>query len=316
MKNYIEDATRALTRLRGDDNGAFLMRHLVTATLSELFRYEFPAAKWASGQLVSIVAVDEGALAVEWYTLARTGKGAAIVADNATDIPKAGIRAEMEINKAVTVATSIEFSSQELRSSRMQALFDLGAEKAQAAREEVDLQLDQLIRVGSPLHGLQGMLNLSHSHHVSATTGAWATTGTTAAQILADFLLAYSAIYTGSQGIEDPDTVVFPTSVWPRLATTQNSVASDTTILEFLKLAYPRISLWTEDPRLDTGGDDGGPCMMLYSRQSSRIKAFMPMALRPMPQEQHGLVYTTVFESRYAGIAAPRPRSVAKLSGI
>lgn len=314
LKKWINDAAGQITR-HLDDNNSVFARHLLTATLQELFRFSFRKTKWASGELMSITTnMNDGAREVSWQMLGDVGT-AGIVADNATDVPTADVQGTLNINKVHTIATSICYSTQDIRSARMQGLFDIATEKARAAREAHDRELDRLIRVGDASKGIEGVLDLSGSHHVTATTGNWGTTATPA-QILADFLVAYQAIYDGSSGVEEPNTAVFASSVWPRISTLQNSVASDATVLDFLKKSYPRITLWTDDAALNTGGDDGGPCVMLYDRDRSRIRGMMPLTLRPLPQEQHGLVFKTVFESRYGGLAAPRPRALAKITGV
>jgi len=87
-------------------------------------------------------------------------------------------------------------------------------------------------------------------------------------------------------------------------------------VLDFLKRSHPNITLWTPDAGLNTAGDAGDAAVMLYSRDRTRVRGLMPLALRPLPLEQHGLVAKMVFESRYAGLAVPRPKSIAKISGV
>jgi len=311
----IVDSVNHIPAFRADDNAAYYARHLVTATLQELFKYEYRDTPWASGELVSISTnVDAGAREVSWLTKGNTGS-ADIVADNANDIPTADIEGELNINKAYTIATAIQYSTQDIRQSRMQGLFDIASDKAVAAREAHDRKLDELIRLGDVPRAITGIVNASGSFHVTAATGTWATVAT-AAQILADFNSGYAAVYTGTTGVERPNTVVFPSTVWPRISTLQNSTASDASVLDYLKKAYPEITLWRPDAGLDTAGDAGGACVMIYNRDRARIRGIMPMALKPTPLEQKGLVFKMVFESRYAGLAIPRPRSICKLSGV
>lgn len=309
------DSVTHLPMFRADDNAAIYARHLVTATLQELFRFEYRKTKWASGELISIATnIDAGAREVSWMEIGNTG-AADIVADNANDIPTADLEGDLSINRAYTVATAIQYSTQDVRQSRMQGLFDIAAEKAMAAREAHDRKIDQLIRLGDATKGLVGVIDVSGSFHVTATTGAWGSTAT-AAQINSDFQVAWDAVFNGTEGVEEPDTAVFPSTVWGRLNSLQNSLASDKTVLQFLKESHPNITLWTYDAGLNTAGDAGGAAMMLYSRDRTRLRAMMPMSMRPLPLEQHGLVFKMVFESRYAGLAVPRPLSIAKISGV
>lgn len=312
---YVIDSVGHLPMFRTDDNSAIFAQQLVTATLEELFRYEYRRTRWASGELISIATnMNAGADSVAWFELGDVGT-ADIVADNANDVPTADIQGDLSLNKAYTIATSIQFSTQDVRAARLQGLFDIATEKAVAAREAHDRKLDALIRLGDVSRGLAGVCNVSGSYDITATTGNWATTAT-AAQINADFQVAWDAIFQGSQGVEEPDTAVFPSTVWGRISSLQNSIASDATVLDFLKRSHPNITLWQVDAGLDNAGNDGNDCVMLYSRDRSRLRALMPMALQPLPLEQHGLVAKMVFESRYAGLAVPRPRAIARLSGV
>jgi hypothetical protein len=49
---YADDAAKVIAR--GDDSLSVYARNLVLSTLTELFRWEYPATKWASGELISI----------------------------------------------------------------------------------------------------------------------------------------------------------------------------------------------------------------------------------------------------------------------
>jgi hypothetical protein len=314
IKKIAKDAGDLLAR-HTDNNGGLYARQLVVATLEELFRYEYRRTPWASGELISISnAMNEGAREVSWFALGDVGS-AGLVADNATDIPVADIQGDMSINKVATIATAVQFSTQDIRSAAMQGLFDISVEKARAAREAHDRKLDELIRFGDSPLGLAGVCNAPGSFVVTATNGNWASSAT-AAQIVSDFTQAYSAIFDGTDGVEEPDTAVLPSAVWTRLSTLQNSVASDITVLEYLKRAFPSITLWRQDAGLNAAGAGSTPAMMLYSREQDRLRALMPMVLRPLPLEQHGLVFKMVFESRFGGIATPRPKSIARLDNI
>jgi hypothetical protein len=310
LKNYITDAARQMGKL--DDAQSVYAQHLVTATLQELFRFEYRATPWASGELISISTnMDEGAYSVAWQMLGDVG-GAGIVADNATDIPTADLEGTLNLNKAHTVATSIYYSTQDIRAARMQNMFDIATEKAQSARQAHDREIDRLIRLGSVPQALTGIVDAPGSWHVTVTTGSWNTVATPS-QIAADFEQGWDAIFNGTGGVEEPDTAVFASSVWGHLNSTQNSIASDITILEFLKRSHPGITLWKVDSGLNTAADDGTAAVMLFNRSPSKVRVLMPMLLKPLPLEQHGLVFKMVFESRYAGLATPHPKSVAKL---
>ena len=80
------DSVKRLPMFIGDANNAVFARNLVQETLKELFRQEYTATKWASGELMPInTSVNEGAREFSYLELGQAGE-AGIVADNAHDI--------------------------------------------------------------------------------------------------------------------------------------------------------------------------------------------------------------------------------------
>jgi hypothetical protein len=304
---YADDAAKVIAR--GDDSLSVYARNLVLSTLTELFRWEYPATKWASGELISIgpYGVDDGAREYGWLELGHVGN-AGIVADNARDLPTADLEGAYNTARVHTIATSIEYSTQDVRASRLQGMFDIASEKVAAAREAYDRYVNGLIVNGDATKGLKGVLTVG-GLSIAATTGAWATSATPV-QIVNDFTLAVQEGFTSTDTVEEPNTAVFPSAVWTRLSTLQNSIASDITVLEYLKRAFPHITHWTFDPSLPA------TTAVIYNRDKSRIRVVMPLILKPLPVESRGLNFSIPFESRYGGVMAPRPRARLLLTGI
>jgi len=299
---------------RGDANEAYFARQLVLETLKELFREEYTATKWASGELLPIsTSLDDGAREYSYLQLGQVGR-AAIVADNATDIPSSTLTGAQTLHSIKTVACSFDYSTQEVRQARMQGTFDLPSEKAAACREGHDQTINDLIRVGNASAGLEGFTNHSGIIVQNAVTGSWL--GATAAQIVADFTTAASFIRSNSNGVENPTTAVFPVDIFTRISTLQNSVASDITVLDYLKKAWPDITQWVWDDGMKTAGAGATPAVMIYDKDAMKSRAVMPMTLRPMAPEQEGLVFKVVMESRFGGVMTPRPLSILRLDGV
>lgn len=315
MYNFdaICDGVLDLKMFRGDANDAIYARHLVQETLSKLFVQEYPRTKWASGELINIdTSVDDGAREFSYFETGQAGE-ASIVADNATDIPTATITGDLTVHKVHTVATSFYYSTQDVRQSRLQKMFDITTQKADSARETHDRKINNLIRSGEGSAGLEGFTNHSGIIVQSAATGGWLTA--TATQIVSDFSTAASFIMNNSGGVEEPNMAVMPLDIYTRLSTLQNSVASDITVLEYLQKAWPEITFtWEEGMR--TAGAGGTPAVMIYDKNPAKAQAVMPMVLRPMAPEQHGLVFKVVLESRFGGVMTPRPLSALRLDGV
>jgi hypothetical protein len=317
----IADSVQTLPMFRGDANDAVFARHLVLATLQELFRREYTETKWATGELLPISqSVNEGAREYSYFELGQAGF-AEIVADNATDIPNSTISGDLTLHKVHTVACSFVYSTQDIRQARLQGLFDIAAEKAAACREGHDQRINQLIRDGNAAAGLEGFTNHSGIIVQNTVSGvSWLTA--TAAQIVNDFSTAAAFIRSNSNGVEDPNIAVFPVDIFTRISTLQNSIASDITVLEFLQRSWPQIRQWVwEDGMKEAGaptapGGPGTPAVMIYNKNPMKARAVMPMTLRPLAVEPHGLVFKVVMESRFGGVMTPRPLSALRLDGV
>jgi len=312
----VKDSDTIQAAARGDDAQAGLFaRQLVTVTFSELFRHEFPDTKWMNGGLIPInTAIDEGAKEYSFVELEDVGM-AEVVADNADDLPEADNSGKNNVREIKTIGVSVSYSTQELRTARLQGLFDLASEKARAAREANDRRLDQLIRTGAPSKGLFGVVNQPGIIVAPAITGSWQTAA--ANLIIADVSAAINALINESDGIETPDTVLFDVRSYTRLSTLPfDPTSGPMTVLAFLKQAFPMITRWDWEPGLKNVSPSSGPVMLVYRNDASRMRAVFPMMMRALPPEQRGLKIKLGFETRFGGIMTPRPRSVFMLTGV
>lgn len=299
---------------RNDVQSGIYAKQLVTQTLAELFRFEYPETKWASGRLMSLfTGVSEGALEYSYLEMDHSGR-AEFVADNATDLPAMEIAGRNNLRRIKTLGGYVTYSTQDIRTSQLQGRFDIATEKAQAARMGFDRKVDDLIRTGDAAAGFEGFTNHSGIIVASAVNGSWASAA--AADIVEDFCTAQSLIVNGSDGVEVPDTAVFPIAIWERISCLQNSVASDISVLEYLQRARPNITRWEWDFGMATAGAAGAPAVMMYNRQPRKVRSVMPMAMRAMPVVQQGLSFKLNFEARWGGIMMPKPRSALRLDGV
>lgn len=311
------DSVQRLPLFHADVQAGIFARQLVTATITELFRHEFEEAKWATGELVPIdTSLNEGATEYSYNEISHTGR-AEIVADNATDIPVSELQGKNNVSPVKTIGCSFTYSTQEVRSAMMNGMFNIPVEKGLAARESHDFALNNFIRDGVPTHGLTGFTNAPGIIVQTALTGAWQVAS--AEQIVNDFRTAANSIINNSGGVEVPDTAIFDVASYTRISTLQNATAgvvSDRTVLEFLKAAFPQITLWDFEAGLATASAAGGPAAMIYRRDARKARVVQPMVMQAMAPEQRGLTFKVVFESRFGGVMVPKPRSIERLEGI
>ena len=129
-----------------------------------------------------------------------------------------------------------------------------------------------------------------------AITGNWATA--TGVQIVADVRAAINSIINQSSGVEVPNTVVMDTASFTLISTTVHLPgASDRTILSFLREAFPMIQRWESEPGMATVSATGGPSMLVYRNDQTRLRAVFPMMMMAVPPEQKGLSFVLSFET-------------------
>ena len=319
MKRQYHDrvaaSVRSLPMFHADTSTGVFAEQLVRATISELFRFEYAEMKYASGELLAIdTSVSDGAKEYSYLEIDHSGE-AEIVADNATDLPLVDISGRNNIRVIKTIADAITYSTQDVRSAQMQGMFDIATEKAASAREAMDRKLNRLMRTGDGAAGLRGFVNHPGLNLLQAPTGTWATA--TSAQIVDDFNFAANASLIETDGVERPDTAVFPVAQWTRISTLPfDPAGGTTTVLEYLQKAHPNIRTWTDEWGLNDVGAGGTPSVMVYNRDRSKVRGVLPMPMRALPAIQKGLNFELGFELRYGGIIAPQPRSIVRLDGV
>ncbi len=270
---------------------------------------------WATGQLITIdSSVHEGAREYGYHELDRVGR-ARIVSDNATDIPKSDIKGDFILHPVRTVATSFEYSNQDVRTAQMQGSFDIANEKAQAAREAMDDELDRLILFGSPTDGLEGVVNHPGIRVRVADTPNWQTA--TGEQIRDSFSNAVNTLRIDTNNIEIPNSCVMDVATEAKLSTKINQPnGGDATVMDFLKKAHPEITNWRVDPNLKDIGPGGSPSILIYRNDPRKLRCVMPMRMRPTPPEQRGTIFEVILESRFGGVMMPRPKAFLRLDGV
>lgn len=309
------DMVPHLDMFRADVETGILAKQLVTVTMMELFRHEFPATKWMNGGLITHnTSVDEGAMVYSYLESVGVGE-ADIVAPNATDLPMVDIQGRNNLRDIHTVAEAITYSTQDLRAARLQGVFDVATEKAANAREAMDRKLNRLIRTGSPTHGLFGTVNHPGIIVQNAATGSWQSA--TAAQIVADFSAAAKSPMDDSDAVEVPNTAIFDVASWTRISTLPfEPNGGNTTVLEYLQKAFPDITRWDWEPGLKNVSASGGPSCLVYDNNGRKQRAVFPMMMQALPPERKGLTFEIAFESRFGGVIMPRPKAMLRLDGV
>ena len=315
-KMIAEDAASMFGRF--DAGEGVFARNLVTATIQELFRFEYPETKWASGEMIDWVqGASDGASEIGYLQTGSVGGGepgaSAIVSHYATDIPEVDLNGDYHLTRVHTVACSFSYSTQEVRAARFQNLFDIAQEKARSAKEKHDRDINALIAFGSSAHGLEGVTNGTGISVLPAITGNWATA--TPDQIRADFAEAYQSMIDATGGVEKPNMAVVSPGILARLRSLLNSAnASNISLKDYLEAAY-EVTFHAEQT-MTQAGPGSSNAMLLYRKDPQRVRVAMPLFLSPLPIQPVGLAFKCPMESRFGGVILPRPLSILRLDGI
>lgn len=279
-------------------------------------------------QLVLPVAPPEGAGVTSLVYRMRDRVGRAkIIAGSARDLPRVDVaRAEYPWPVKV-IGDSFGWNVSEIESARYAGL-SLDRDRADAAKEAIDEEINRIAFFGEATVGIQGFLNNS-----IVTTGFVQADGDitvdptqrsfaskTPDQIIRDVNAMVETMRSATNGIETPNAILFPSSIYTRLATTPRSSLSDTTILNFLKAAHPEIVLWDWLNELETSGAvvSGNPTrrMVAYRKDIRKLSVHIPVGFTALPLQYVGLEVEIPCYAHTAGTLIRYPRSVIYRDGI
>lgn len=344
---------------RADSAGTAFTLRALTEIMSRTFDVKYPDLK-ARAIFPIDTSVDPGAEGFVWQQFDRVNK-AALIVDYAADLPASEVVVKEGMGRCFSLGTSYNYSMQDLRKARMAGapLETRKALAARRAMEEAFDQIAwfgvQTIPGGirSPIintpasvntldplaaYGFTNFPNLTREVAGIITTGsnpggtaaAWNTgivgTSDTTAQtsvraILADLNNLALRVVQGSNGVHQPDTLIFPLSSWSSLATIARSVTfTDDTLLQYIQKSSPFIKNIFWSPMLETAGFkiDGltpGPRIMICERNPENFQLVVPMEFEQLPPQIVNFMYKVPCHQRVGGIRVSYPKAIAALDG-
>lgn len=253
-----------------------------------------------------------GAEAITYRVFDSVGV-AKLVADYATDLPKADAYGKEVTSPVRSLGVAYGYSLQEIRAAR-QANRPLTDKKASAARRAFEQALDDIAALGDEESGLKGLLN--HPNVPVATLAApWESK--TPAEIVADISQQVGAIRDLTNGVESgPFTILLPDKQYTQIATTQNSSASDVTILEFVLKSNPWVAEIAPWWRCKGAGAGGSDRMVIYTRNPDKLTLEIPQDFEQLPVQEKSLYYEVPCHGRIGGVIWYYPLSARYVDGI
>jgi hypothetical protein len=283
--------------------------------------YKFKKKELKYRQYIPVSTRDNpGAETITYRMLDMVG-AAVVIANYATDLPRADILGKEFTQKVKSLGTSFGWNTQEIRAAAL-ANVPLEMDKANAARRSIREKESNIAWNGDSDNGIKGLIDNPNIPVQAAPDPGGGTewANKTPDQIIADISAMVTKVRKQSKGIHNADTLLLPIDQYNLIATIPRSATSDTTILEFIQKPGNSYGLTTVDwlpDELDsafTGGtEDGAIC---YERDPEILELRIPLELELLAVQQRGLEFIVPGESRIGGVVVRFPLGMLFFTGI
>lgn len=315
--NYDAQDLRAIENTgRLDANeGIFFARQL------EAIRAQTYDVKRVNLNALTLMPVDtsipEGATTITYRQFDTVGM-AKVIANYSNDLPRADVAGKEFTSPIRSLGIAYGYNTQEIRSA-MFAGVPLTARKAAAAARAHAEKINQLAFGGDADHGLPGLLTNTNIPEVTLLADGTGSSKTfaskTADKIVRDVNSLINKVITQSKGVHRVTDVWMPVEQYALIATTQNSAASDTTILSFLQSVHPGVT-FRQVVELDGAGAAGADRMYALENSAEVYQLNIPMLMRTYSPQQQGLEFLIPMESRFGGLTVEYPLAMSFCDGV
>lgn len=270
---------------------------------------------------------------------------ARIVHNYAQDFPNADIVGKQFKQGIVSLGDSYQYTVQDMRAAAMAGL-PLEARKAEAARYAMEVKLEVLAAQGDPVGsggqgtGLYGLVNAPNIQQIAkvsqnnagATTSTWAQLITdaeskgnitiAAQEIQKDVFAMQNAIFTATNGIHIPDTLVLPVDAYSVLATTPRAPGyTDDTLLDYILEVSPWLKSIEYWPRLNTianlaGGSAGHGVAVMYQKDPKVLSLIVSQEFEQFAPQPRNMAFIVPCHMRTGAVEVRYPKAVATMVGI
>ena len=261
--------------------------------------------------------VPEGATTITYRQYDTVGM-AKVIANYANDLPRADVTGKEFTSNIRSIGNAFGYNTQEIRSAIFAGV-NLPARKAMAATRAHQEKINALAFTGDADHGLPGLISNANVPEVTlaadGTGSAKTFASKTADKIVRDVNSLINKIISQSKGVHRATEVWMPVEQYALIATTQNSTASDTTILQFLQQVHPGVT-FRQVVELDGAGASSADRMYAIENSRDNWAIEIPMMMKMYSPQQKGLEFEVPVESRFGGVIIEYPLSMCFSDGI
>jgi hypothetical protein len=244
---------------------------------------------------------------------------AKIISNYADDLPRADVKGKEFTAPVRSIGESYGYNIQEIRAASMTGK-PLEQRRANAARRANDQLVNKIAFFGDTTSGLGGLLSNPNIPVVNVPNdGTGSSTkfkDKTPDQILRDLNNFVNGIFSLTNGVESPDTLVMPIDQFTYISSTARSANSDTTILDYFLKNNPLIKRVEWANELKGAGVAGVDVMIAYKRDPDKLTLEIPQPFEQFPVQEKGLEFVVPCHSRCGGVIVYYPLSIAFGEGI
>tara|TARA_B100002019_G_scaffold293290_1_gene319886 strand:+ start:4764 stop:5669 length:906 start_codon:yes stop_codon:yes gene_type:complete len=295
-----------MSEFRLDDAGLFLDRQLEYIR-PQIFEVAYADIKYPTILPVTAEA-GPGAQTFTYRIMDATGDFK-LISDAADDLPRADVS---QTEKSINIRSfggSFGYTVQELRAAQM-ANISLEQRRASAVRRAYEEKVESVAMFGESSVSLTGFFNNATVDVISANKW-FSTSAVTADEMLEILNQGVSAIISGSNMKEQPDTILMPYEDYNTVSTTRNSNSSDVTVLEYFLRTNPFIRNVEPINQLAAANSSlAKNRMVVYKRDPQKVQLHIPQPLELFPPQQRGLEFIVPAHARVGGTAIYYPKSV------
>jgi hypothetical protein len=300
-----------LTRLRFDANETSILSDQLRYVKAKTYDIEYAALK--ARQFIPVSnEIPEGAETMEWREWDTVG-AAKLISNYADDLPLVDAFSKPNQSRIQSLGDGYQYSIQDLRRAAM-AGERIDARRARAARDAVELKIDQIAASGAEEAGLYGFLNHPNVPLVSPTTGTWS--GASPTQIRADISKLARSIVSVTKERHQPDTLLLPTDTYGLLSDTPLASDNQTSVLNSILQNSPwikNIDMWE---KLETAGVGGTRRIVAYKRDPDVLTLEIPKEFEQLPPQARNLAFIIPCHARIGGVVIYRPLAIAYMDGV
>ncbi len=230
------------------------------------------------------------------YTQWEEVEAAKIVANMADDLPQVDVFARQFTSAVVSVASSYQWSIQDIRRAAM-AGTDFDLRKARAARMSIDRRVDEIGANGAPENNTTGFVNDANVPIlVLPNAGAWDTL--TALQVLENMTAMAQAVVDQTVEVEEANTLILPNSEFGLVAATPMSADNSRTILSVFLENSPYITAVEQWAKLNTAGVGNIRRAIVYDRSERALVFNIPLLFEQLPPQPRNLSFVVPVHNR------------------